>query len=31
MEIERKVLIIDGDIESCKQIKYALQAYGIDA
>lgn len=27
----RKVLIIDGDIDNCKQIKYALQSYGIDA
>ena len=31
MDPTQRVLIIDGDIESCKQIKYALQSYGIEA
>lgn len=31
MNPTQKVLIIDGDIDNCKQIKYALQTYGIDA
>ena len=31
MNAEQRVLIIDSDLESCKQIKYMLQEYGVDA
>lgn len=31
MDTEQRVLIIDGDLENCKAIKYALTEYGISA
>lgn len=31
MNTEQRVLIIHSDFENCKQIKYMLQEYGVDA